>query len=508
METVRTYGGWQEAKSPFLLGLSTLQTMALAVAAVMLMAALTSQSLPLGIVLVMIASGLALAALLRWNGRPPIEWSGLAVRLAIVSLVGARRFIAEPITMTLTDTGGLTTERDQARLWELPGILHPLRHLAAKDPRTGRAVGVVHNPNQNSYTAVAEVSHGGLNLLDTSSQDARIAAWANVLARQCLDESGVSRISVYHIAEPGESNELLAWFDTHARQSASPKALELTRDVIATSTATTIRHATYIAVTISAHRAKREIKAGGGDDEAAGLLLLRRCAAIGTALQSAGVRVEEWLSPKSLAALIRESFAPGARHEHELTLDAQDDEQVLETAGPSASLAKWGVYEHDGYSSSVFEIAWPRTRRDAGILASLVSASPGVRRCVALHFEPLATREAERVVSTERTKRASALALRQKAKQMPSASERKALSATDAQDDELASGAGLVRFCGYVGVTAASFDQLELGSDQLQTDAGLAGLGLRRCAGWLDAAFVAAAVPVGMGLPGKGHRAG
>ena len=78
----------------------------------------------------------------------------------------------------------------------------------------------------------------------------------------------------------------------------------------------------------------------------------------------------------------------------------------------------------------------------------------------------------------------------------------------DQQDEEMADGAGLVRFVGYAAVTALPGTVLERATDQLRADAGQVGLALRRAAGWQDVAFVAACVPVGIGLAGKGQAFG
>jgi hypothetical protein len=68
-------------------------------------------------------------------------------------------------------------------------------------------------------------------------------------------------------------------------------------------------------------------------------------------------------------------------------------------------------------------------------------------------------------------------------------------------------GHGLLRFAGYAAVTVTDRALLEEAWDELCADAGAAGLVLGRCSGWIDTAFACAAVPVGLGLPGKGQRA-
>ena len=55
-------------------------------------------------------------------------------------------------------------------------------------------------------------------------------------------------------------------------------------------------------------------------------------------------------------------------------------------------------------------------------------------------------------------------------------------------------------------MTVTDPDQLEEAWDELRADAGATGLNLRRCSGWADAAFAAAAVPLGIGLPGRTSR--
>ncbi|HLY83530.1 MAG TPA: SCO6880 family protein, partial [Acidimicrobiales bacterium] len=274
-------------------------------------------------------------------------------------------------------------------------------------------------------------------------------------------------------------------------------------------------HTSYLSVSLSASRSRREVRNAGGSDAGACAVLTRRLSTLAAGALGAGVVVERWLGPRELAGVIRSSFAPQSRRE----LGARavrarrpgwagaESGVPPALAGPTWAETSWGVYEHDDSWSVVAEIEWPRSPRDASMLAGLLAASAKGRRHVAVLYEPIGPRAAERHLQVDKTRRDVAIRLRQRTGQIAPEREQRELAVATAQDIELAAGHGLLRFAGYASVTVTDRSLLEEAWDELCADAGAAGLVLRRCSGWVDTAFACAAVPVGMGLPGRGQPA-
>ena len=120
----------------------------------------------------------------------------------------------------------------------------------------------------------------------------------------------------------------------------------------------------------------------------------------------------------------------------------------------------------------VAEIEWPRSPRDASMLAGLLAASAKGRRHVAVLYEPIGPRAAERHLQVDKTRRDVAIRLRQRTGQIPPEREQRDLAVATAQDAELAAGHGLLRFAGYASVTVTDRSLLEEAWDELCADGG------------------------------------
>ncbi len=510
----RIYSGWQREKGGAFFGLDRTQTLFMAAAAVIGLVPLVTHSWPALAIAAPIAALLVAAALLRIEGKVPAQWVRTYLASRVVRLTGGHQFRSRPRYQTMTADDELGDAGDPADEWDLPGVLAPLRLLAAPDGHDGM-LAVVHHRVHNTYTAVARVSHPGLALLASAQAEHRIQGWASWLAQACAEDGAVCRIGTYHAAEPGEADELAGWAEAHIRKEAPTQAVTLVSEILAADRRKVAEHTSYLAVSLSAARSRREVRNAGGRDTGACAVLTRRLPTLAAGVLGAGVVVERWLGPRELAGVIRSSFAPHSRRElgvHAVRArrpgwGGAEPGLPPALAGPTWAETSWGVYEHDDSWSVVAEIEWPRSPRDASMLAGLLAASAKGRRHVAVIYEPIGPRAAERHLQVDKTRRDVAIRLRQRTGQIAPEREQRDLAVATAQDVELAAGHGLLRFAGYASVTVTDRSMLEEAWDELCADAGAAGLVLRRCSGWVDTAFACAAVPVGMGLPGRGQPA-
>jgi hypothetical protein len=509
-----TYSGWQREKGGFFFGLDAVQTAFIALAALTIIDSLLRHSWSQLLISLPIAGGLVAAALVRIEGKTTAQWIQTYLAVISVRAHGAHRFEAQPRYRVLDGEGEIAPPPDAADEWDLPGVLAPLRLLGAENAH-GESLAVVHHRVDNTYTAVARVTHPGLALLASRQANNRVHGWASWLAHLCAEDGVICRIGVYHTAEPGEVDELAEWAQAHVGEDSPPAAVDLVGGILAADRRKVAEHTSYLSISLSAKRSRREIRNAGGGADGACAVLARRINTIASSIVQGGAQVDHWLEPRELAGVIRTSFAPLSRRElgarglraRRPDWAGADPGVPAALAGPTWAETSWGVYEHDGSWSVVAEIEWPRTPRDASMLAGLLAASDKGRRQLAIIYEPIAPRQAERALQTDKTKRDVAIRLRQKTGQIPPEREQRELAVASAQDVELASGHGLLRFTGYVAVTVTDRAVLEDAWDELCADAGATGIVLRRCSGWVDTAFACASVPVGMGLPGRGQKA-
>lgn len=501
--SARTYAGWQHEKVHFLLGLSGRRAALVGVAVFLGLQPLASGHLAGAILFWPLALVLAGCAYVRVAGRTFDEWMITVISFNLLKLRHKTVFLS----------GAFAPERgvEPARL-DLPGVLAPLRILAAQDG-VGRDIAVLHHPHARTYTAVAAVDQAGLGLLDQDRAEATVQAWGEVLASLCTEEQPIARVQFVSRTVPETGGALRSWHTAHL-DPAAPLASVMANEALLAATPATCRRQTWLAISLDARRTAISIRAAGGGDAGACRVLEQQIRALRPQLAGAGIAVTHWLGSPELSEAIRTGFDPDAaalldqrRADAEEWIARGEAPAVqagldVSVAGPTAAENSWSSYRHDGAVSVTYAIhAWPMSPVYATALASLL-ADATHRRSFSFVIEPLGPRAAQKAVMVERTKREVGIRLRARTGQAVSASEQVALDRAAAQDAEHAHGSGLCRFTGYLTVTVDEADELSDACAQAEAGAALVGIELRRMYGAQDTGF-AMTLPVGLGLPAK-----
>jgi hypothetical protein len=506
---VETYHGWKRDRGgTWAFGLSVPRAV-LVVAAVVL----TGYTIAYGawdalVVVLPIAGLMLIAAWVRVQGLAIGEW---VLRMARFRMGKARRetwyagAAWQPAT-DVTDPDGLPRE-------DLPGMLAPLRFLE-EELGAGSPVAVVHHPYEQTYTVVLHIQFPGLALADAAAAARRVGAWAALLAGWCEEGKAVTRVGLYQRYLPEDGAELVQWTAAHTVPDAPELAARTARALLGGQQVWQSRHEAYLAVSLSAQRARAAIRTAGGGDTAAAAVLIREVGAALDRMRSAGIEVRRWLSVRDLAEVIRTAFDPHAAMPVAAVRAAathpgwrgRQPGTALALAGPAAAEARLSSYHHDGGYSVTYQVyEWPRSPVAAGGLAPLLRSTATARRAVAMLYEPLPPSQADRAVLGDITRSSFSVSMRQRTGGIVRTSERQALADAQRQEAENAYGHGLVKFAGYVTVTVTDPERLEEACAELEADAAGQGcrLVLRRL--WMaqDAAF-AATLPLGLGLPSAG----
>jgi Putative type VII ESX secretion system translocon, EccE len=480
---MRTYSGWQHENVSFLLGLSGRRVALCAVGVLLALQPILTGQIT-NAALMWPAAVLAVAlAFVRIAGRTADEWALTAASYAWEHYRGRTRYLADkPPDLNSAQKPEL----------ELPGVLAPLRLLEAD------GVAILHHPWDRSFTAVARLAYPGLGLIEDAEADARVEAWTKVFGSLCTGDHAPIRLQLVVRTLPDPAATLRAWHEEHVDPAAPMVSILANETVLATAAPAACRRETYLAVTLSARHAQLAIKAAGGGEKGASTVLLRQVKALASPLAAADIRCADWLDRAGLVGVLRCGFDPhalAALERHRTGLPAH-------LAGPAGAQANWSTYRHDGMISATYAVhAWPLRPVTHTVLASLL-ADTTYRRSLAIHYAPLGPREARRAVSIERTRRETAIRLRARTGQAPSAAERHELARADGQDHENAQGAGLVRFTAYLTVTVEDVEQLEEACAEAETAALHAGLELRRLHGAQDTGF-ALTLPAGITQLGR-----
>ncbi len=505
----RAYQGWQVEKINFMFGLSTQRALMLG-AAVLIATFPIAMSRMSGIVVAWpISLVLALLVFIRIGGRTTDEWATAVVSYAALRTRNQHRFLSGAFSP-------VTRERENAAsVPDLPGFLSPVRILVA-DMGNGRELAVAYNRYDQSYTAVAKVRFPGIGLVDSGRRDQRVAGWGSLISGLCTEGNPITRVQALQRLVPESGAELRRWHEDHISDDAPILALDVSQQLLGAATVATSTREAYLAFTLDARRAAHAIKTAGGGPAAAANVLARHMRAVAGSVTSADLLIDEWLTPRDLAEVIRTAYDPDSvRHLSERRAAAESSASAGKDldglpsgvepalAGPAAAQANVGNYSHDGATSVTYWVYnWPKHQVPATCLAPLLGEGAH-RRSFSMHIEPLSPRIAERDVMRERTARSVAVRMRERTGQIVPEHEKDALVRANEQDAERAAGHGLARFTGYVTVTVTDPEQLPDACAALEADAAAARIELRRMWFAQDIGFALSCLPLGFGLPRK-----
>ena len=168
-----------------LLGLSLPQLIVLAIGVLSIVGALYAGG---GILLAWTAPVWVVCAVLAWTpvgGRKLIEWVPVSVRWLLRTAARQTAFRMRVVKPRPAGTLALPGDAAALREWE--------------DSETGAAM--IHDPHNQTLTAIVAASHPAFVLLDAGEQERRVATWGRVLATAC--RSG--RIARLHVATSRKS---------------------------------------------------------------------------------------------------------------------------------------------------------------------------------------------------------------------------------------------------------------------------------------------------------------
>ena len=506
-----------------------------AAAAGLLMGLVALRSLPaaVGVVAAVAAAAAGIAvATVPLRGRTAEEWAPDAARF----LAGSppRR---PPARAPFASFTVLAVDLDQGRptaSGTRAGVPVALAHTAPGASRSTSAVGVVADRSRGVYSAVLTVDAPGFLLAGDGDKDRRVAQWAGVLASAARDNGAVHRLQWVERSLPDGGSDLRRHADGARRLAEDAPAVTSYRELLDAVAGAALRHGVLLVVSVHQRRARRAVRLAGGGDGGACTVLVREVAALRRRLGDAQVRSSPPLGPDAVVAVLRaaveadDRVAPDAAAALGRQLPADDPvpgpgngpagvggsrlppwslpslwSRPSPWPWPMAVDDRWSRVRTDATWHAVFWVAqWPRSDVPADFLGSLVLA-PEVRRTVSVVMEPVGPARAARQVEHARTSGIADAELRRRGGFLATARRRREEESLVAREVELADGHAHYRFCGYVSVTAASADDLDVACGNVEQAAAQAGLELRRCYGDQTRAFLAT-LPLGYGLPDRG----
>lgn len=272
------------------------------------------------------ASGALVA--IRRHGRSLIDWMPIVARHAHRRRTGQTLWLARPLTRP--PAGRRPSPTRQCRL---PQGGHP------GDSANGGAA--VHDPHQQTLTAIARVSSRAFALLDPATQNHNVTSWGRALAS--IARSGhIATVQVLERTVP-DSGDTLTRHWAQNGQPQAPVAGQIYSELVASAGPAAAPHETYLAISLDLKAAKRLIAQAGGGLPGAFTVMEQTTASIAQAARTAGLQVTGWLSAREIAAVIRTAYDPkalGALQQWSETGRAEADPAA---AGPSSGRGTTGL---------------------------------------------------------------------------------------------------------------------------------------------------------------------
>ena len=472
------------------------------VAAGLVLAVLALRSRPSlpGVAVAVTVVGAAVAAAF-WPvaGRTGEQWLPVLVRWVSAGVRG-RRFQADPgptrgrALEVPGHGGGPVTVHDggaHRHTVSTVSVFDGLRICSSTDDGRSEGAGgfgVVVDDRARTVTAVLSVRGHSFALLGPQEQDARVAAWARVLAAPVREGSAVHRLQWVETCLPDDGRAVRGHLADHAVLAPASPAAEAYRSLLDESAPVTRRHRVLVAVTVHRGRSARAVRGAGGGLAGALVVLAREVTAVHRSLGAADIGVDGVLGRDSLVGVLAEALHPAPAGAG----------RPAPGPWPMGTEARWEAVRTDGAWHAVYWISeWPRVDVRPDFLGPLLFAP--LRRTLSVVLEPVDPTRAARQVAQARTAGLADGELRRRNGFLSSARHAREHASVEDRDVELADGHAQYRFSGYVGVTADSGPELETACAALEQAAGQARLEVRRLYGQQDAALLCL-LPLGRGL--------
>ncbi|MET9013918.1 SCO6880 family protein [Streptomyces olivaceoviridis] len=464
-----------------LLGLTLHQLVLVSAALALLLVTVLTTGLLGAITLTPLWAAVAVLVAVRRQGRSLIDWAPIVARFAWRRHSGQTLWLARPVTRPRQDG-----------ILHLPGTAASLKVVTPGDSANGAAA--VHDPHQQTLTAVARVSSRAFALLDPATQNHNVSGWGRALAGTART-GYVATVQVLERTVPDSGDTLARHWAQHGRPEA-PVAGQVYADLVASAGPTAAPHETYLAISLDLKAAKRLISQAGGGLPGAFTVMEQTTASIAQAARNAGLMITGWLSAREIAAVVRTAYDPKALAALQQWSPTGRAEADPAAAGPVVQVEEYDRVATDSARHTTYWVEnWPRTEMGAGFLHGLMFTA-GVRRTLSLTYVPQRLESALRDV--QRKKAAIIADASERARRGQVDSEEDSIEYADVKNRErqLIAGHADVALTGLITVTADTDAALDAACAQIETAAVTAGVDLRRLWYQQPDAFAVAALPL------------
>ncbi|CAO0837025.1 Lipoprotein OS=Streptomyces microflavus OX=1919 GN=Smic_07710 PE=4 SV=1 [Streptomyces microflavus] len=372
------------------------------------------------------------------------------------------------------------------------GTTASLKVVTPGDSANGASA--VHDPHQQTLTAIARVTSRAFALLDPATQNHNVSSWGRALAG--IARTGhIATVQVLERTVP-DSGDTLARHWAQNGQPQAPVAGQIYSELVASAGPAAAPHEVYLAISLDLKAARRLISQAGGGLPAAFTVMEQTTSSIAQAARNAGLQVTGWLTSREIAAVIRTAYDPKALAALQQWSETGRAEADPAAAGPVVQFEEYDRLSTDSARHTTYWVEnWPRTEMGAGFLHGIMF-TPGVRRSLSLIYVPQGLESALRDVQRKKSAIISDANERARRGQVDSEVDSVEYADVKTRERQLIAGHADVALTGLVTVTAETDALLNAACAQIETAAITAGVDLRRLNYQQPSAFTLAALPL------------
>jgi hypothetical protein len=438
------------------------------------------------------------------RGWSAAQWIGVLSRYLLGTVAGWTQFQSRAAAGDLEEPA----EAD------LPGVL---AGIAIHDgpPMAGRLVrpAIICNQATRTWAATARITHPGIGMADEDDR-ARMGAGFAELFEAASAGGQIDLIAVQVRTVPDDGTARAEWVRDHARSSEPELSAQIHTQLDTAIAGAAVRTEAFCTVVVREETIVKDARRAGRGITGRARILYGILAEVEARLLGAiGCTHVTWLEAGDLAVAIRTGFEPGdAAALADAAIHHARDEAIaagvpVAAAGPTHASTALRSYRHGEWESISTTVLLPRKGAVMGALArALVPSQVGERRALTVFYRPVAQGVADRSTGRAEMSAAMAAEVRRKVGRVERARERHAVQQLHDTDEKLERGRSLVRVSSALSITVpAEWNAQDYGR-RLDASVRLCGFTPLPLDGAHDAAFAAATIPLGTGLPNKRGR--
>ncbi|GAB2455394.1 hypothetical protein GCM10027062_39730 [Nocardioides hungaricus] len=433
------------------------------------------------------------------RGWSAAQWIGVLVRHVIGRLTGWTRFQSK----------AAAGEMDNVNEADLPGVLAGIQ-IHDGPPMAGRAVrpAIIQNHATRTWAATARVVHPGIGMADDADRG-RMGAGLSELFEAASASSQIDVVAICVRTVPDDGTQRAEWVRQHARATEPEISARIHAQLDASINGAAVRTEAFVTVVVREDAVAKDARRAGRGVTGRARILYGVLGEVEARLMGAiGCTQVTWLDSADLAIAIRTGFEPGdapaladsvIHHGYDGDIAAG---VPVAAAGPTTATTAMRCYRHGEWESIATTILLPRKGAVMGALArALVPSQVGERRALTVFFRPVGQAVADRTTGRAEMSATMAAEVRRKVGRVERARERRAVEQVHETDEKLERGRSLVRLSSALAVTVpAAWNAQDYGR-RLDASVRLCGFTPLPLDGAHDAAFAAAVIPLGTGLP-------